>query len=424
MLRARKGVALHKAPPLWLMISASSAGISMAPSSGAKHLLAGSLRRHKETIGDIDILVTARKSESIMETFTSIDGVRSVINHGPTKSSIIYGPGINVNLRVVKENEFAFASHYFTGSKAHNTAMRARAKKRGLKLNEYGLFKGNRLLQCKDEEALYARLDLEYVPPELREDTGEIEAAADGKLPRLVEAEDIQGTFHVHTDWSDGGASLEAMAKAALKLGYRYLGIADHSKTAIYAHGLSEKRVKEQQVEIDRLNKKLKGITLLKGIESDILPDGRLDYSDKVLGSFDFVVVSVHSNFGMPEGEMTRRICRALENPYATMLGHPTGRLLLSREEYPLNMQRVLETAAKHGKMIELNAHPYRLDLDWRFCKVAREMAIPICINPDAHAVEGLGDMRYGLAAARRGWLSKENVFNTRSLAEVRKALQ
>jgi len=383
----------------------------------------GSLRRSKEVIRDIDLLVSTEDPDSIMKAFTSLPEVHEVSSHGETKSSVVLTSGIQTDLRAVSDEQFPYALNYFTGSKAHNTALRALAKKKGLKLNEYELFKGKKNLKCKNEEELYAQHGLAYVPPELREDTGEIEAAANGGLPRLLEAQDIQGTFHVHTNWSDGGATIEAMAEAAARLGYKYLGVADHSKTAIYADGLSEKRVKEQQAEIDQLNKKLKGITLLKGIESDILPDGRLDYSDRVLASFDFVVASVHSNFGMPEAEMTQRICRALENPHTTMLGHPTGRLLLSREEYPLNLQKVLETAAKHGKMIELNAHPYRLDLDWRFCKVAREMGIPICINPDAHAVEGLEDMCYGIAAARRGWLSKENVFNTRSLAEVKKAL-
>jgi len=391
--------------------------------SGVRISICGSLRRSKEIIRDIDLLVSTKAPAALMKRFTSLPQVYQVTGHGETKSSVVLASGIQADLRAVTDEQFPYALNYFTGSKAHNTAMRARAKKKGLKLNEYGLFRGERLLRCKDEEELYAKLGLDYVPPELREDTGEIEAAAEGTLPHLIEAGDIQGTFHVHTNWSDGGATLEAMARGAAKLGYRYLGIADHSKSAIYAGGLDEKRVREQQAEIDRLNKKLKDITLLKGIESDILPDGRLDYSDKVLATFDYVVVSVHSHFGMSEAEMTRRICRALENPYATMLGHPTGRLLLSREEYPLNMQQVLETAAKQGKMIELNAHPYRLDLDWRFCKVAREKGIPICINPDAHSVEGLEDMQYGLAAARRGWLSKEDVFNTRSLAEVRKAL-
>ncbi len=386
--------------------------------------ICGSLRRSKEVIRDIDLLVSTRQPASIMKVFTSLPGIHEVTAHGETKSSIVLTSGLQADLRAVTEEQFPYALNYFTGSKAHNTALRGLAKKKGLKLNEYGLFRGSRLLKCKDEEELYAHLGLAYVPPELREDTGEIEAAANGGLPRLVEAQDIRGAFHVHTNWSDGAASLEVMAKAAARLGYAYLGIADHSKTAIYADGLSEKRIKEQQAEIDQLNRKLKNITLLKGIESDILPDGRLDYSEQVLGSFDFVIVSVHSHFGMSEAEMTQRICRALEHPRATMLGHPTGRLLLSREEYALNMQKVLQTAVKQGKMIELNAHPYRLDLDWRFCKVAREMQIPICINPDAHALEGLEDMRYGLAAARRGWLSKEDVFNTRSLAEVRKALR
>lgn len=381
--------------------------------------LCGSLRRGREVIGDIDLLVSSTDAEAIMERFTTEPEIETVLARGETKSSLLLKSGIQADLRVVTDEQYPFALNYFTGSKEHNTTLRALAKKKNYKLNEYGLFEDDQLLPCKDEAALYARLGLDYIEPELREDTGEIEAAAEGKLPQLVRPEDIQGIFHVHSEWSDGSNNLESLAKAAVQRGYHYLGIADHSKTAFYARGLDEDRVRQQWQEIDRLNQELQGITLLKGIESDILPDGSLDYSDEVLAGFDFVIASVHSSFGMSEQDMTRRICRALENPFTTMLGHPTGRLLLSRDAYALNLQQVLETAARHERIIELNANPFRLDLEWRYCKQAREMGILISINPDAHDVEGLEDVQYGVAAARRGWLSKEQVFNTRSLRDI-----
>jgi DNA polymerase (family 10) len=310
--------------------------------------------------------------------------------------------------------------------------MRSLAKKFGWSLNEYGFSelgagekrgKAKRIVRCKDEVDIYKALSLSYVPPELRENMGEIEAAEKGTIPKLIEEEDIKGTFHCHSTYSDGANSIEQMAKAARDMGWEYLGIADHSKSAAYAGGLAEARVKEQLREIDELNSNLKGFHIFKGNEVDILPDGALDYSDKVLALFDYVVASVHSKFKMTEVEMTKRITKALKNKYVTMLGHPTGRLLLSREAYPVNMIEVIDVAADNGKIIEINAHPLRLDLDWRLCKYAKEKGVLIAINPDAHNTDGMKDVFYGVGTARKGWLEKKNVLNTGSLPEVTKYL-
>ncbi len=384
----------------------------------------GSLRRGKETIGDVDLLVATTRPEKVMAAFFSSKGVEEVIAHGQTKSSIRLESGLQVDLRTVSKEQFPFALQYFTGSKEHNTVLRGVAKKKGYKLNEYGLYEGETSFDCTSEAEIYEKLDMAYIPPELRENTGEIEAAQNYELPELIQPEDMQGLFHVHSNYSDGKNTIEEMALAARGLGFKYLGLADHSQTAFYAGGLKEDRIKKQHEEIDYLNEKLKGLTILKGIESDILKDGSLDYQEKTLESFDFVIASVHSSFQLPEKEMTDRICKALENPFTTMLGHATGRLLLGREGYSLDMARVLETAAEHKKIIELNASPYRLDLDWRHCKTARQMGILISINPDSHTTEELKEYKYGVMAARRGWLSKEDVFNTRPLAEVEKYLK
>ncbi len=384
-----------------------------------QHLLAGSLRRFKETIKDIDILVSAKTSERIMEAFTSLAGVDSIIAKGTTKSSIMLTSGINADLRVVADKEFPFASHYFTGSKEHNTEMRGRAKKMRKKLNEYGLFEGDKFIPCKDEEAIFKKLHLDYIPPELREAMGEIEAAERGELPDLLEENDIKGIFHVHTTYSDGRATLEEMALAAKKMGFEYLGIGDHSQSAAYAGGLKPPAIKKQRKEIDALNRSLDGFLVFHGIESDILPNGSLDYPDNVLEIFDFVIASVHSNFGMSESQMTKRIIEAIKNPYTTMLGHPTGRLLLAREGYKVNLNAVIDAAREHRVIIELNSHPQRLDLDWRFLKTAKEKGVKIAINPDAHGPDGLYDYLYGVGIARKGWLSRDDVINTKNANEV-----
>ncbi len=387
-----------------------------------RHLLGGSLRRRKETIGDVDILVSANDSEDIMETFTTLPGVASVIAKGATKSSVILSSGIHVDLRVVKDDEFAFASHYFTGSKQHNTEVRARAKKLGYKLNEYGLFKGDKPTKCREESDIFKVLGLDYIPPELRENNGEIEAAAAHTLPDLITDKDIRGVFHNHTTYSDGHATLKEMVDAAQVLGHTFFGTGDHSQSAVYASGLSVKRVKEQRKEIAWLNEKLAGkFTVFHGTESDILADGSLDYPNDVLAAFDYVVASIHSNFKMSESEQTNRIIKAIENPHTTMIGHPTGRLLLSRDGYQVNLQAIIEAAAANDVMIEINSHPSRLDLDWRHCKVARDAGVLIVINPDAHTTDGLDYYHYGVGIARKGWLTMKDILNTRTAAQVRK---
>ncbi len=392
--------------------------------------LCGSLRRRRETIKDIDILVSAKDAGPIMDAFVKLPMVQKVLGHGPTKSSITVA-GVdhhasrvlmNADLRVVSDQQFPFALNYFTGSKEHNIRLRQRAIDYGYKLNEYDLAGCKKPI--KDEPDIYKALDLEYIEPELREDTGEIDAAADTKLPALLEPADIHGVFHNHTTWSDGAASLEQMAEAARKLGYQYLGIADHSQSLTVANGLTPERVHKQQMEMDALNAKFKGFRLFKGIECDILADGSLDYDDKVLASFDYVVASVHSFFHQTREEMTARIIKAISHPRVTMLGHATGRLLLKRDAYKVDLDAVLHAAAKSGAMIEINANPYRLDLDWIHCKRAKALGVSLVINPDAHAPEEIAFTRFGVDVARRGWLEKGDVFNTKTLAHVVKELE
>lgn len=397
--------------------------------------IAGSLRRKKEVIGDIDILLSAKDSfrPKLMDVFTTHPEVETIVGKGETKSSVVLKAGINCDVRIVNDAEFPFALNYFTGSKEHNIEIRARAKEYGWSLNEYGFSevgaegkrgRAKKAVKCKDESDIYKALDLSYIAPELRENMGEIQAAEDGKLPNLIEQNDIRGTFHVHTTYSDGVNTLEQMANTAKALGWEYLGIADHSKIAAYAGGMSEEKLKVQFKEIDDLNAKLKGIRILKGTECDILPNGDLDWSDSVLSRFEFVVASIHSSFKNDEKEMTRRITKALKNKYVTMLGHPTGRLLLTRDGYPVNMIDVINCAADYGKVIEINAHPMRLDLDWRLLKYAKEKGVLVAINPDAHNIEGLRDVFFGVGIARKGWMEKSDVLNTRTWKGVSEFLR
>ena len=394
--------------------------------------IAGSVRRRKETIGDIDIVLSAKPAAvaAIMKAFTTHPDVERITGEGETKSSVVLASGINCDLRVVNDAEFPFALNYFTGSKDHNVRLRTLAKGFGLSLNEYGFSrigaeekrgKAKKAVICKNEEDIYKALRLQYVPPELREDFGEIEAAQRSALPILVTDEEIRGTFHCHSRYSDGLNTIEEMAEGARALGWEYLGIADHSRVAAYANGLSPDRVKKQQKEIEALNLKWTNFRIFSGTEVDILANGALDFNDTVLASFDYVVASVHSSFKMTEADMTKRILKALKNKYVTMLGHPTGRLLLQREAYPLNQQTIIEAAADYGKCIEINAHPSRLDLDWRMCKYAKEKGVKIVINPDAHVVDGLKDVRYGVGIARKGWLEKNDLLNTMRLHQVQK---
>ncbi len=395
--------------------------------------VAGSLRRRKEVVGDIDLLVSAAEKSraALMDRFTTHPDVQSIIAKGDTKSSVMLTQGIHCDLRIVRDEEFPFALNYFTGSKEHNVEMRSRARRHGWSLNEYELSKlaeadtgrkPERLPVCNDEPDIYKALGLAYVPPELRENGGEFEAAEHDEIPELVADKDIRGTFHCHTTYSDGVNTLEQMAEAARRKGWSYLGIADHSKAAAYAGGLSIDRVKAQIKEIDALNARAKNFRIFKGTECDILPDGTLDYPDKVLALFDYVVISIHSSFSMSEEDMTRRIVKGLKNKYATILGHPTGRLLLSREPYPVNMTKVIDAAAEYGKFIEINAHPMRLDLDWRLCKYARDKGVRIPINPDAHSIEGLNDVAYGVGIARKGWLRRQDVVNAGTVNDVLKS--
>ena len=385
--------------------------------------VAGSLRRRKEIVKDIDLVVSTESPGEVFDHFCALPGITEATGRGETKCSVRTSAGLAVDVRAVSDAQYPFALQHFTGSKEHNTLLRALAKEQGMKSNEYGLFRGESLVLCVDEAEIYEMLGLAYIPPELREGGWEIEAARRGDLPELIEETDIAGVLHVHTHYSDGRATLEEMARAGAAAGYAYLGIADHSQSAVYAHGLSVERVHEQHEEIDRVNAMDLGCVLLKGIESDILGDGSLDYDEETLSLFDYVVASVHSRFTMSEAEQTERIVRAVQNPHTSVLGHATGRLLLARAGYPVDLDAVLRACAESGTAIEINAHPVRLDLDWRWGQRAQELGVMATINPDAHRTSELDNMRYGVHAARRGGWSRENVLNTRPMDELLAAL-
>lgn len=374
----------------------------------------GSLRRKKEVIKDIDILVSCNDSSQVMDIFTKHPLVETITSKGDTKSSVILHDGISADIRVVSDKEYPYALHHFTGSKEHNTALRHLAKQMGIKMNEYGLFKDDLLIDCSTEEDIFNVFGLSYIPPELRENNGEFEAASRGNLPNLITLNDIKGIFHVHTNYSDGSNSIEDIVKFCIQKGYSYLGISDHSQTAYYAGGLKVDDIKKQHEEIDNLNRKYSNFRILKGIELDILPDGGLDYDDEVLSWFDFTIASVHSSFNMDEKDMTERVIKAMKNKHVTILGHPTGRFLLSREPYKIDMKEIIRTAAKENVVLEINANPHRLDMDWRYLKSAMEEGCMFVISPDAHSLEGINDVEYGINIARKGWLSAANVINTR----------
>lgn len=374
--------------------------------------IAGSLRRYKEVVKDVDLIAASDAPEPVMKAFVESDGVARVTGHGTTKSSIVLESGPAVDLRVVSPEQYPYALAHFTGSREHNVVMRQRAKDRGLKLNEYGLFDGETLVRCKTEADIYQKLGLPFIPPELREDMGEFEIK---KTPKLIEFESIKGLIHCHSTYSDGKATLKAMAEAAQARGYEYLVICDHSQSAAYAGGLQPARVKQQQKEIDQLNASFKGFCILKGIESDIRADGRLDYDEAVLKSFDVIVASVHSGLEMDETTATERVVTAIEDPYTTILGHPTGRLLLRRKGFPLNWERVFEACAANRVALEINANCRRLDLDWRLVRRAKDKGCMFSIGPDAHSIEGIDDTRYGLGIARKGWLEADDLLNTLS---------
>lgn len=385
----------------------------------------GSLRRKRETVKDIDMVASVSDEageadrRKIMDFFTSQPSVQAITGKGDTKSSVNLGSGIAMDLRVVKDSQFPYTLHHFTGSKEHHIALRRRALGMNMTINDYGLFKGNakdpelELVPCKDETDIYKALGMAYIEPELREDMGEIEAAVQGKLPKLVQESDLRGVLHVHSTWSDGQNTIHDMAEACIARGFHYLGITDHSKVAAYANGLNEDALRRQHEEIDRLNEEFTGrLLILKGTECDILKDGSLDYADEVLAGLDFVVASIHSNFNLVPEEQTKRMIRAISNPYVNIIGHPTGRILLGRIGYALDMEAVIDAALAQGVSIEINAHPSRLDMDWRFVHRASEKGMKIPIDPDAHTLAGLADMRYGIGVARKGWLSAADVLN------------
>ncbi|MBN2058411.1 MAG: DNA polymerase/3'-5' exonuclease PolX [Candidatus Saganbacteria bacterium] len=386
-------------------------------------LVCGSLRRGKETVGDLDLLVVSARPEKVMDHFSKLAAVSQVLAKGRTKSSVILKNGMQADLRVVEERAFGSAAHYFTGSKDHNIRIRQLAQKKGWKVSEYGLFKGKKQLAGRTEADLYKKMGYDYIPPELRENRGEFAAAAAGNLPRLVELKDIKGDLHMHSTASDGANSIEEMAQAAKKLGYEYIAITDHTESTRIAHGLTEKEVLKHIQKIKAANRKVKGIEILAGSEVDIKPDGSMDYSDEVLAQLDIVLAAVHSRFKMPKQEMTERVIKALENKYVNILVHPTGRLLNEREAYEIDMEAVLQAAKKHKKMIEINAHPRRLDLTDINCMRARELGIRLAISTDAHSTDQLELMKYGVITARRGWLEKKDVANTLPLAQLKKLL-
>jgi len=386
--------------------------------------VAGSFRRRLETVGDLDILATCTKGSPVMDRFVGYEDVDKVVSRGETRSTVLLRSGLQVDLRVLPEASYGAALHYFTGSKAHNIAVRKLGVKKKLKINEYGVFRGGKRIAGKTEGEVYGQIDLPYIEPELREDRGELEAAREGKLPSLVRIEEIRGDLHAHTDRTDGHATLEEMAEAARARGYEYLAVTDHSKKVAMAHGLDAGGLRRQMEEIDRINDRLKDVVLLKGIEVDILKDGSLDLPDDVLKDLDLTVCSIHYNRNLSEKEQSERVIRAMDNPYFSILAHPTGRLINEREPYGIDLEEILEAARERGCFVEINAHPDRLDLSDRYCRLAKEMGVMLAVSTDAHRTADLAYMRYGVDQARRGWLEPDDVINSRSLKELRKLLK
>jgi DNA polymerase (family 10) len=386
-------------------------------------VVAGSYRRRKETVGDLDILVTCAKGQEAVNRFVEYDEIAKVVAKGSTRATVLLRSGIQVDLRVVPEKSYGAALHYFTGSKAHNIAIRKIGQARGLKINEYGIFRDGKRVGGRTEEEVFAAVKLPYIEPELREDRGEILAAIAGELPKLVSLRDIRGDLHVHTKASDGKSSLREMVEAAKARGYEYVAITDHSKHATVARGLDARRLGEQLDEIDKLNGEIKGIRVLKSSEVDILADGKLDLSDNMLARLDLVVAAVHYKFELDALKQTERILRAMDNKYISILAHPTGRLLGERPAYPLDIERVIDGAKERGVALELNSHPARLDLDDVHCRLCKEIGVKLVISTDAHSIFGLDTIRFGVGQARRAWLERKDVLNTRSWASLKKAL-
>ncbi len=387
--------------------------------------VAGSYRRKKETVGDLDILATCSAECPIMEHFTQYENVKKVISHGSTRSSVILRSGLQVDLRLVPQVSYGAALHYFTGCKEHNIAIRKLGMKAGLKINEYGVFRDEKQIAGKTEEEVYRQVGLPYIEPELRENWGEIEAAREGRLPRLVEQKDIKGDLHTHTkETTDGRNTPLEMAEAAAKLGYAYIAITDHTQRLAMTRGFDAVRLAARNQEIDQLNKRLKSIHILKSIEVDIHEDGSLDLPDNILKELDITVCSIHSKFNLSKSQQTERILKAMENPYFHILAHPTGRLIDERQPYDVDMEQLMKAARAKGCFMEVNGNPDRLDLSDRFCKMAKDFGVKVSISTDAHSRTDLLFMRFGVAQARRGWLEAEDVINTRSWPDVKKLLR
>ncbi len=410
--RVKLAVAAQFAEPLaaWLRTLA-----------GVEHVeITGSYRRMRETVGDLDIVVTAADAEPVMDRFARYAEVKEVQARGPTRSTVILKNGLQVDLRVVPQESFGAALQYFTGSKAHNIAIRRMAQEKGLKINEYGVFRGEKRVAGATEESVYKCVGLPWIPPELREAHGEVEAARNGKLPKLIELADLKGDLHAHSKASDGHNTIEEMALAAQARGLKYLAITEHSKRLAMAKGLDPVRLLQQADEIDRLNQRLTGIQVLKGIEVDILEDGTLDLPDSALKKLDVVVAAVHSRFELPRAKQTARILRALDNQWVRILAHPSGRLIEERAPYDVDMQRIIRKAKERGVALELNAHPQRLDLSDAHCRMAKDEGVLISIDSDAHSTFEFDMLRFGVGQGRRGWLEKSDVLNTRSLKELK----
>lgn len=386
-------------------------------------VVAGSYRRRKETVGDLDILVTCAKGRAAVNRFIAYDEVAKVVAKGSTRATVLLRSGMQVDLRVVPEKSYGAALHYFTGSKTHNIAIRKLGMARGLKINEYGIFRDGKRVGGGTEQEVFAAVKLPYIEPELREDRGEIQAAAAGELPKLISVKDIRGDLHVHTTASDGKSSLREMVEAAKARGYAYVAITDHSKHATVARGLDARRLSKQLDEIDKLNEDVAGTRILKSSEVDILADGKLDLSDKMLARLDVVVAAVHYKFELDARKQTERILRAMDNKYLSILAHPTGRLLGERPAYPLDIERVIEGAKDRGVALELNSHPARLDLDDVHCRLCKQMGVKMVISTDAHSTFGLDTIRFGVGQARRAWLERKDVLNTRTWASLKKAI-
>lgn len=418
-----------KAPPSRLKLALAESYVEplVAWLRGAPHveaiIVAGSYRRRQETVGDIDVLVTSWHGRPIVKRFTEYDEVDKILARGGTRATVVLKSALQVDLRVVPPRSYGSALHYFTGSKAHSIAIRRLGQQRGLKINEYGVFRKDRRIGGETEEDVFRTVGLPYIPPELRENRGEIEAAAAGRLPRLIELTDLRGDLHAHTTATDGQNTLAEMSRTARAQGFEYLAITEHSKRLTMAHGLDSRHLLRQAEEIDRFNATNTGITILKGIEVDILEDGKLDLPDATLGHLDLVVAAVHSHFNLSREKQTERVLRAMERPHFTIFAHPTGRLIGEREPYDVDMARIITAAKQRGCFIELNAHPDRLDLSDVHCRLAKEAGVPVSIATDAHRAEELANRRFGVFQARRGWLEKNDVLNTRRLAALRPLL-